>query len=299
MNVDIFEYALKELDKHILTKSIRKRVEAQTYDRKLGEKICKIMFKICNENFEEYLQAIKYFIEFSVEFLVLQQELNREGKYKYSNFEEALKKVYENPEVMEKRYLNGLLLSQAFWINHQKMLEFFINNFCKEVKKKGLCMEIPTGTGIYISEFMNINPKWNLEGYDLSQSSIDFSKKVIKINSHREIPLHKKNVFNLEGKKYDKIICGELLEHLDNPEELLKKLKSILKEKGKLFLTTAIWAANIDHIYLFKSAQEVRDMLEKYFKIEKELVLNVEAGKNPADEKTPMTYACVLTKNLE
>ena len=69
-----------------------------------------------------------------------------------------------------------------------------------------------------------------------------------------------------------------------------------MADDGELFLTTAIWAAAIDHIYLFTRAQEVRDMLEKYFIIESELVLPVMANKGPEDEKTPLNYAAVLKK---
>jgi cyclopropane fatty-acyl-phospholipid synthase-like methyltransferase len=109
------------------------------------------------------------------------------------------------------------------------------------------------------------------------------------------VEVKKKDIFDIEG-KWDRVICGELLEHLECPDELLKKLDSLISTEGKIFLTAAIWAASIDHIYLFKSAKEVRELLNKYFKIERELVLNVFSNKKSEDERTPINYACILSK---
>ncbi len=108
--------------------------------------------------------------------------------------------------------------------------------------------------------------------------------------------VQKRDVFHLpEDQKYDRLICGELLEHLEQPEELLAKLARLSAPGAKLFVTTAVWAANIDHIYLYSTAQEVRDQLAPYFSLESELVLNVRDGFGPEDARTPINYACILT----
>lgn len=236
------------------------------------------------------------FIHFSLEFLQLQVELDKTGSYRLHSYQEAFDTVYNNPEVMTKRYLNGLLLSQAFWINHYKMFAFFRQNFCLGNATQGSMLEVPIGTGIYSSEFIRHNPGWISIGYDISESAVHFAKQLIQAHNGLSMDIRKENIFDLSTEqKYDNIIRGELLEHLEKPTELLAKLKDLLADDGKLFLTTAIWAASVDHIYLFKSAQEVRDMILPYFKIESEIVLNV-FDKKPDDEKTPISYACVLTK---
>jgi len=205
--------------------------------------------------------------------------------------------VYNNSDYMKNGYLDCLLLSQAFWISHSKMMRYFRTEFCVGNKDKGEILEVPSGTGIYISEFININNSWNATAFDISTSSVNFTKRLLNINSTKKVDVIKKNVFEADKtKKYDLIICGELLEHLENPEELLVKLESMLKDDGEIFLTTAIWTANIDHIYLFKSAKEVKKMISIFFDIEKELVLSIVEDKKPIDKRTPMNYAAILIK---
>jgi 2-polyprenyl-3-methyl-5-hydroxy-6-metoxy-1,4-benzoquinol methylase len=292
----IFEYVLGKLKSHFATSTIPEKLNTPVYNKKIGMKVCSFMFELCGRDEQKFAAAIQDFIEYSLEFLTLQAELEKTGHYRLSSYSEAQETVYQNPEVMDSRYLHGLLLSQALWINHHKMLLFFINEFCHDCEKKGRIIEVPVGTGIYISEFNKINNSWDSEGYDISISSVNFAYKIANLNlpSHN-IKLRKRDVFKLSGEeKFDRIICGELLEHLEDPDALLLKLKSLLKPNGRLFLTTAIWAAAVDHIYLFKSADEVREMLEKYFYIEQEQVLTVFPGKSSEDQKTPLNYACIL-----
>ncbi len=42
----------------------------------------------------------------------------------------------------------------------------------------------------------------------------------------------------LAGRRFDTIICGELVEHLENPYEALRDLSELLNEGGRLILST-------------------------------------------------------------
>jgi 2-polyprenyl-3-methyl-5-hydroxy-6-metoxy-1,4-benzoquinol methylase len=107
------------------------------------------------------------------------------------------------------------------------------------------------------------------------------------------------NFHQLESnEKYDRILCGEFLEHLEDPFSALKKLKSLLTNGGKLFITVAVWAAHIDHIFLYESSDQVREHIRKAgFKIEKELVQAVfeKDETDPEKEKIPVSYAAILS----
>lgn len=294
MTQSLFQRALNRLGADPATRAIPSKLEDPIYDRAFGEWICDLMQRMCDKRNHSFDQAVQDLVDLSDEFLNLQIDLDATESYACKSFEEARQEVYDSPDVMEKTYLNGLLLSQAFWINHFKILRYFKEEFCANTADEGDVLEVPVGTGIYIAEFMRENPSWNASAYDLSASSVAFSRDLLDLVGLNKVIVAQKNVFDIsKGEKYTKLICGELLEHLENPEDLLERLRILLREDGKLFLTTAIWAAAADHIYLFKSAQEVRHMLNKFFAIESELVLNVFDAK-PEDEKTPINYACIL-----
>ncbi len=290
---ELVRIAHQALEGHWATQSIPKRLQEPGYDPAFAQRICNLAFEKSSRNLEGYGKALGDFIALSEEFVRLQLELDATGHYKYSNYDEVRTAVYDNAELMESRYLNGLLLSQAFWINHYKMLMFFIEYFCHPSAATGTLLEVPSGTGIFISEFARMNPGWGATALDLSESSVAFTREVSRLNG-AAVNAIKSDVFDLpEDRRFDRIICGELLEHLEQPELLLEKLARLVAPNGIIFLTTAIWAANIDHIYLYVSAREAREMIAKFFAIDSELVLNVKDGARPEDERTPINYACI------
>ena len=70
---------------------------------------------------------------------------------------------------------------------------------------------------------------------------------------------------------------GEVLEHVDAPGNLLKKINKILTENGRLFLSTCVDCPTIDHVYHFKSIAEIEDMIKSAgFQIKNSLILPVE-----------------------
>ena len=72
------------------------------------------------------------------------------------------------------------------------------------------------------------------------------------------------NVFDFADEPvYDFITMGDVLEHVEEPQELLSKLKRLLAPGGRVYLTTPANAPMLDHIYLFRNAQEIRDLIHE------------------------------------
>lgn len=68
-------------------------------------------------------------------------------------------------------------------------------------------------------------------GTDINQKSLKYTNfKFVKSNINEEVP------FN--NKKFDLITCVELIEHLENPQKLLRELSKRLNKNGILILTT-------------------------------------------------------------
>ena len=266
------------------------------------EDICKKAFELSDKKFDKYYKNLHSLVLFSLEFLELQVKLVKSGKYLYSTFEDVNKYVYNNPErkLTGPWYMMALFFSQIFWVTHYNVNMFFLENVCNNNKKTGEILEIPAGTGIFISNFLIRNKEWHGTAIDISESAIEFAKRTINtfcLSSER-IDLIKENFFNHSIKSnYDIILCGEFLEHLEDPLKALKKLHYLVKDDGQVFLTVAVYASMIDHIYLYSNAQSVRDQInDARFEIKKELVQNVFAKAKPDDSNTPINYSAILVK---
>jgi SAM-dependent methyltransferase len=272
------------------------------FNFELAERLCKTGLSICDNNWDDYFKKLNNLIDMSIDFLKLQIKLEKTGKYFYSSFEEVEKYVYSENELDEgPNYLWGLYFSEIFWKIHHNFVNFFLDEFVQS-KEEGSFLEIPSGTGFFLCEFLRKNPNWDGVGVDIATASIKFSETLLQKNNipKKSYKIIKEDFLKFdESKKFDKISCGEFLEHLEDPVKALNKFHRLLKKDGELFITVAVWAAHIDHIYLYDSAQQVRNHIETAgFNIKKELVQSVfEKDENyPEKEKIPVSYAAILTK---
>jgi len=72
-------------------------------------------------------------------------------------------------------------------------------------------------------------------GLDITASDIDIDQFKIKGIKCLQINLNKKIILT---KKYDTIICSEVIEHLQNPKKLFIEAYLLLEKKGVLIITT-------------------------------------------------------------
>jgi len=275
------------------------QLKASEPDYEFAEKLCRDAWALCDHREDEVLRLADTMIEFSMEFIYLQRQLDRTGRYLYSTFEEVDANVYNDPQrsLTGAPYIWALYFTQIFWITHGRLWQFFLRDFTPTGQQRGRVLEVPSGNGLFLTHFLLRNPQWQGVGVDLSETSITFTERVVTLNGVRErTDIRKQDFFQLApNEMFDRIICGEFLEHVEDPLRVLHKLKEHLKPEGRLFLTAAVWAANIDHIYLYESAQEVREHIARGgFAIEPELVQNVFADHQPEEAKTPINYSAIL-----
>jgi len=242
---------------------------------------------------EKKSKAIDSFIKYSNEFLFLQVKLKKTGRYLYQTFSEIEENVYQS-KLMDDYYLDGLLLSQFFWPNHYKILEHLQCHVANSSYSSVL--DAPCGSGLQAAVIASEIPGAKIDCVDLSPFSLNFTRRLIDGlgMGHKSLTYKVQNIFDTTG-KYDFICCGELLEHLESPTTLLATLKSLLNQDGRIYLTTAIYAAAIDHLYLFHSVKEVRDMIKEFFYIESEIILPVSLKQfNEEIVDEPINYAAIL-----
>jgi len=194
--------------------------------------------------------------------------------------------------------MHGLLLSQFLWPHHYDILLYFnsiLSNNIINIKKY---LEVGGGHGLYISEAINIikeDAQYDL--VDISSISLGIAKRMIRYDKVNYV--HSDIFEYYPDKKYDFITMGEVMEHVEDPVKLLRKLYTLVEDNGKVFITTPTNAPAIDHIYLFKNAKDIRSViLESGFKIEDEsCIYSEDLPAEIAEEyKMSMMYTGLLTK---
>ncbi|AHE68146.1 class I SAM-dependent methyltransferase [Legionella oakridgensis] len=178
-------------------------------------------------------------------------------KYRYSSVAEVADQVYFDKKYMSS-YMHGVFISLFFWPNHLSLYRFFRKTIPR--KKQGIYLEIGPGHGYFFFTALNLSAYTHFIGIDLSETSIQQTNALANWKPHeKNIQLHCTDFFNapLEESHFDAIVMGEMLEHVENPQDYLKKIASIAKPEAYIFLTTCINAPAIDHIYQFKNLQEL------------------------------------------
>ncbi len=188
-------------------------------------------------------------------------EFLRTGHYASSSFAEVEQRVYANPEIMEY-YMYGLVFSQFLWPEQYARLEFFCRELPRYRDHIANYLEIGGGHGIYISsaaELLNGGTHFDL--VDISATSMELARAMSPCTG---IHYHLCDIFDFNvdlQRRYDFIVIGEVLEHLEDPRKLLAKVRGMLSPGGHAFISTPVNAPTADHIHLFHHVREIRDLL--------------------------------------
>lgn len=182
----------------------------------------------------------------------------KNNRYRNSSFEEVNEIVYDNPKYMEK-YMMGLSISDYIWINHIKILRYFEKNMgCFS----GRYLEIGPGFGQYLVKALINGCFVEYHACDISKISVDRSNRYLQYRSLAgKCKVEEKDFFQYDSEsKFHCIVMGEVLEHVERPQEMLEKVYGLLEDGGKAFVTTVINAPAVDHISLFRSIEDVLDL---------------------------------------
>jgi len=185
----------------------------------------------------------------------------RHGRYRHSSYADVAASVYQNEDYM-KRYMYGLALTTYLWPNHRVIHRCFVDAFPRQ--QEGQYLEIGPGHGVYFMDAMRLGRYRRHLGIDISQTSIALTRSLLSSGnfgqfSNYEFVCADFLTDQVDG-SFQAVVMGEVLEHVENPLAFLKKIRSLVDHKAFVFVTTAINAPAIDHIYLYDSPEAVTDM---------------------------------------
>jgi hypothetical protein len=241
--------------------------------------------------------AVDCYLKMCSDMMVEQITFMETGAYTSTSFDEVNARVYSNDEIMSY-HMNGLLVSQYLWDHHYKVLQFFINNIDKFSEGVKNVLEVGGGQGLFTNEvFRHFKSNINFTMVDVSETSIGIHKNFVK--GHKVNYVHEDVMKYFTDEKFDFIIMGEVLEHVEEPLELMKKLHSLGSDNVTAFITVPCNSPMIDHIYLFRNPAEIVALFNKAgWEVALEIVVSSENKKNVMvdDPKVPVKHAAFLKK---
>jgi SAM-dependent methyltransferase len=183
----------------------------------------------------------------------------RSGRYRSSSFEEVRQRVYEDPSVMET-HMYGLVFAQVLWPEQYARFCFFAENLPRYRDAINSYLEVGGGHAWYIKVAVSLlEPGTRFDLLDISPTSIELAKA---LSPNDRIQYRLADIVKLpKTELYDFISIGEVIEHLEQPMPMLEKVREMLTANGRVFLSTPVNSPTLDHIYLFNTAQEIRDLL--------------------------------------
>lgn len=182
-------------------------------------------------------------------------------RYRYATVAEVENEVYHNQEYMGK-YMLGLSISDYMWPQHLKIIRFFDKGL--EKIGGGGYLEIGPGGGQLLIRAIKCGKFKNMYACDLSATSANICNQFLDYAGQKnECYVKVENFFDYENTiGFDYIVMGEVLEHVEKPEEMLIKIRELLSSNGRAFISTVINAPAIDHIYLFHTVEQVLEMVK-------------------------------------
>jgi len=209
------------------------------------------------------------YIAFLVDVNRSQKEYERDLHYRSSSYAEVFAQTYDDPEFMAD-YHWGVYVTTFAWEHHLLIYDFFLRHFIPSMRENqnvtpGRLLDLGCGSGIWSTLVLRELENWHSTMVDISATTIGLTRRTLTcagLSSRTD--LREDDALRFRGEKaFDAGISCFLLEHLETPRLLLDNLRNALGERRLAFVTTAITAAEIDHIFEFRRESEVVNLAEQ------------------------------------
>jgi 2-polyprenyl-3-methyl-5-hydroxy-6-metoxy-1,4-benzoquinol methylase len=210
---------------------------------------------------EKWLPAIDGYAHFATDALRSQIYFERNGRYQASSYADVAAKYYHNKDFMLRAYLPGMYLSHYVWAHHHRMLRWY-RSLVEPLNIKTFA-EVGTGCGIYSKETLRLKPLSSGKGFDISEHSLRFTQGVADaFGVGKRYATEVRDIVADTPAPSDLVICQEVLEHLEDPAEFCRALYRMTSPGAHAYITAAINAGHVDHIYLYRNLDEVLAQIE-------------------------------------
>jgi SAM-dependent methyltransferase len=212
-------------------------------------------------------RTVDAFVRFSSDVNLAQGRYELSGAYEHRSYREVYDAVYGDRETMDD-YLWGVYLTNFLWVHHLELSAFFEERFVARLPERAALIELAPGHGGWGLVALHRRAGARLAGFDISPSSIEIARSLAaasgladrasyELRDALELTAHPAGVA-------DACICNFLVEHLEEPARLFEVIHHLLAPGGRAFISGALTAAQVDHIYEFRHESELVQLAEQH-----------------------------------
>jgi 2-polyprenyl-3-methyl-5-hydroxy-6-metoxy-1,4-benzoquinol methylase len=230
------------------------------------ETICRLLGEVAADrgrSLAEFATSYRYLCEE----IVMPEELyfQRHGRYRLSTYAEAAAEVYDNHAVMA-RYMDGLLVSDALWLNHASAMNDFVNSYLANLDGGGAHLEIGPGHGLLLHLAIRSGKFRTLAAWDVSETSIEHTRQILsRLGEANRVDLRRQDIYATDALnnagQFSSIVFSEILEHLERPGEALAVIKDLLAPGGTVWINVPANGPAPDHLFLVRSLEEASEFI--------------------------------------
>jgi SAM-dependent methyltransferase len=244
-------------------------------------------------------RTVDAFVRFSSDVNLAQARYELEGRYESKSYAECYDAVYNEQDTMDD-YLWGVYLTNFLWAHHMDVSMFFEDRFLARLPERSRLVEIAPGHGGWGLMALHALPGATLEAYDISPSSIRIASSLAEASGQGARARYTlKNALDLdalEAAGADAVVCNFLIEHLETPGKLVQVIHHLLKPGARAFLSGALTAAQVDHIFEFRRESELVDLAEQHGLRALETISVAPRRTLPRAKFLPRSMALILEK---
>lgn len=206
-------------------------------------------------------QLVDGYCEFVLDVNRSQLKYEKTGRYENLSFAEVYEKAYSDAEFMHL-YHWGVFTTTFVWAHHLRIHKFFEQHFIPRVEalpQGSRIIDLGAGSGIWHMSVLRKVGHLNVEAVDVSEPTIDRSKQMAaKLGLSDQVKHHVADALTWTAPEQASAgISCFLLEHLEKPNLLLANLERSLEPGAHAFVTSALTAAEVDHIFEYRRESEL------------------------------------------